>query len=128
VLQHDTAAAATATSRRLLDTHTSLALQPPRIAPINVLLLTSGSSIGAVADIMDAVMLQCGDDDQPTITLTLDVVHTPHITSELQKHPKQTLDSHAHYHYFTPASVTLNAAKFLAMLKTSAGGMAGGCG
>jgi hypothetical protein len=73
-------------------------------------------------------MLHSGNNAEPTITMTLDVVHKPHIFSELQKHPRQTLDSHAHYHYYTPAGVTLDAAKFLALLKSSVGGIAGGCG
>jgi hypothetical protein len=61
MLRPDTAAAATATFRHLLDTHIIdediLALQPPYTAPINVLLLTSGFSFGVVADIMDVTML-----------------------------------------------------------------------
>lgn len=121
------AAAATATSRHLLDApSTNLAFLPTHTAPTNVLLLTTGSPGGAVADIMDVEMLPSADNTEPTIVVTLDVVHKPDIISELQEHPEQTLDSHAHYHYFLPAGVTLDAAKFLALLKTSAGSFAGG--
>ncbi len=130
-----TAAAATATSRHLLSTHDSIPSVKPtplptHTAPTSVLLLTPGSPIGAVADIMAVDMLQ-GDDNassEPVIALTLDVVHQPHIISELKAHPKQRLDSSAHYHFHVPAGVTLDAAKFLDLLKDSAGGIAGACG
>jgi hypothetical protein len=113
-------AAATATSRHLLDTQDSPKLRTWP-APPSVLLLTTGSPVGAVADIVDAEWMSSGDGSEPII-LTLNVVHKPEIISELQQHPVQTQDSHAHYHFYTPAGVTVDAVKFL---KTSAGGLAG---
>lgn len=50
---------------------------------------------------------------QSTISLILDVVHTPKIVSELEKHDPQILDESAHYHFFTPAGVSVDAAKFV---------------
>lgn len=92
------AAPATATSRHLLTTHDSTSstpstnptLLPTHTAPTSVLLLTSGSPVGAVADIMAVDMPGTEDSTEAVVTLTLDVVHRPHAVSELHKHPKQT--------------------------------------
>jgi hypothetical protein len=53
------------------------------------------------------------------VTLTLDVVHEPHMVNEFIDRSAQTLDNDAHYHYFTPAGVSVDAAKFLATLGAS---------
>jgi hypothetical protein len=93
-------------------------------APTNVLLLPTGHSLGAVADIMSVEMSEVTG-SAPTITLTLDVVHKPRFVSELQEHGAQSLDESAHYHYLLPAGVALDADKFLALLKTTNGAVAG---
>ena len=89
-----------------------------RTAPTNMLLLIPGQGVGAVADLM-SVELDDSVAAAPAVTLTLDVVHKPHMVNELTHHDKQTLDDKAHYHYFTPAGVSVDAAKFLAALKAS---------
>jgi hypothetical protein len=94
-------AAAIATSRHLLETpdddpSSDVALCPHAV-PSSVLLLTTGLPIGAVADIMGVELLPSGDGTEPTIAFTLDVVHKPDTISELQQHPKQSLDDDAHY-------------------------------
>jgi hypothetical protein len=93
-------------------------------APTNVLLLPTGHSVGAVADIMSVEMSEVTG-SAPTVTLTLDVVHKPRFISELQEHDTQSLDESAHYHYLLPAGVTLDAAKFLTLLETTNGAVAG---
>lgn len=55
---------------------------------------------------------------QETVSLTLDILHQPRLVPELEPHPDQTLDSAAKYHFFMPAGVTLDAARFLALLQT----------
>lgn len=57
-------------------------------APTNVLLLADGNPTGAVADIMSVEM--SGTTEGSVITLTLDVVHKPHVISEVQEHGVQT--------------------------------------
>jgi hypothetical protein len=91
-------------------------------APTNMLLLLPGQGVGAVADVVAAELSDAG---QAVVTLTLDVVHDPHIVSELAEHPKQTLDEHAHYHFFTPAGVSVDAERFLAMLEAAGGRLPG---
>lgn len=94
-------------------------------APVNCLLLPAGSALGAIADIM-SVQAVNPTGSEPLIVLTLDVVHEPKLVSELTDHPHQTLDENAHYHFFTPADVTVDAAAFLNTLKASAAqGIAG---
>jgi len=94
-------------------------------APTNVLLLPTGHATGAIADIMAVDMTDSADGSAPAITLTLDVVHAPRIVNELQQHGKQTLDDDAHYHFFTPAGVTVDAKAFLALLASAGGSMQG---
>jgi hypothetical protein len=93
-------------------------------APTNVLLLPDGQPTGAAADIM-SVEMSDESSASPVITLTLDVVHAPQVISELQEHPTQTLDDHAHYHFFLPEGVKLDAAKFMSLLKAQGGKLAG---
>jgi hypothetical protein len=101
------AAAAEAAGQRELWTHT---------APTNMLLLIPGQGVGAVADIMSAELSESGP---RVVTLTLDIVHNPRMVSELEDHPKQTLDEQAHYHYLIPAGVSVDAARFLAVVKAA---------
>ena len=89
-----------------------------RSVPTNMLLLIPGQGVGAVADLM-SVELDESVAAAPAVTLTLDVVHKPHMVNEFTHHNTQTLDDDAHYHYFTPAGVSVDAAKFLAALKAS---------
>jgi hypothetical protein len=77
-----------------------------------MLMLIPGHALGAVADIISADLTEEGS---PAVTLTLDVVHQPRMVSEFEEHPQQTLDDHAHYHFFTPAGVSVDAAKFLSV-------------
>jgi hypothetical protein len=80
--------------------------------------------MGAVADIM-SVETSDVTGSGPIVTLTLDVVHTPHFVNELEAHGVQSLDKTAHYHYLLPAGVTLDADKFLALLNAANGAVAG---
>jgi hypothetical protein len=48
------------------------------------------------------------------VTMTLRIVHQPHLLSEFDMHPHQTMDEHAHYHFYSPLEIS--ASKFLAML------------
>lgn len=118
--------AATATVRRLLsdsDDPNNQPWVPSRDAPTNVLLLPAGSAVGAVADIMSVEAVNTPS--EPAIVLTLDIVHKPEVTSELQSHPTQTLDDHAHYHFYAPAGVSIDADRFLDMVKSSAHSFSG---
>lgn len=100
-------AAAEAAGQRTLWTHP---------APPSMLLLLPGKGVGAVADIMSAKLTESGT---PAVTLTLDIVHAPQTISEFEDHPLQTLDDHAHYHFFAPAGVTIDASKFLKALQAA---------
>lgn len=100
-----------------------------RTVPTNMLLLIPGQGVGAVADLM-SVELDDSVAAAPAVTLTLDVVYKPHMVNELTHHDEQTLDNNAHYHYFTPADVSVDGAEFLAALKASGNhlqGEPGGC-
>jgi hypothetical protein len=48
------------------------------------------------------------------VTMTLRIVLQPHLVSEFDMHPHQTMDEHAHYHFYSPLEIS--ASKFLAML------------
>lgn len=92
-------------------------------APTNALLLLDGAAIGAVADIMSVD----ADTASSSISVTLDVVHTPGpAVSEFTPHGGQTLDKNAHYHFFTPADVSVDAARFLKLVEGAAKEPAGG--
>jgi hypothetical protein len=93
--------------------------------PSSVLLFTTGSPIGAVADILNVEMLPSRDGTEPTVSFTLDVVRKPDTISKLKQHPKQTLDDDAHHHFYTPDGVTVDADRFLTLLKTSTGRLTG---
>lgn len=98
-------ATAEAVGHRFLWAHT---------VPHNVVLLVPDQGVGAVAELISADLTETGS---PAVTLTVDVVHAPRMTSELVDHPKQTLDENAHYHFLTPAGVSIKAAKFLSVLQ-----------
>lgn len=82
--------------------------------PGSVLLLPHGSSTAAVADVMDITH----DEQAGTITLHLELVHSPETISEFDAHGKQTLDvREAHYHFSTSPGVVIDAARLLAALQ-----------
>lgn len=87
-----------------------------------MVLLVPGQGFGAVADFLSADLVEEGP---PAITPTLDIVHTPRLVSEFEDHPVQTLDDHAHYHNFTPAGVSIDAAKFLRVLQAAGSNLQG---
>lgn len=93
------------------------------------LLAAAGSSVGAVADIMNVVH---NHPSPGLITLELDVVNNPNTVSEFEPHGKQTLDAaQSHYHFLTAPGVKVDAAQFVNSLQDSnfqvAGGWVGTC-
>jgi len=83
-------------------------------SPGSVLLLPTGQSTAAVADIMDVKY----DSTTEVVSLTLDVVHDPHTISEFEAHGKQSLDADAaHYHFATAPGVKVDAAGLLKSLQ-----------
>jgi hypothetical protein len=93
-------------------------------APTSILMLMPGQGLGAVADVM-SVKEEVTKTGTPAVTLTLDVVHAPHIFGEFDEHPKQTLDEDAHYHFDTPAGVSVDAARFLGVVQAAGGKLPG---
>eukprot|EP00775_Hariotina_reticulata_P002145 gene2145-2464_t len=57
---------------------------------------------------------------EEVFTMTLRVVHQPHLVSEFDMHPHQTMDERAHYHFFSPLEIS--ASKLLSMLGDAQGG------
>eukprot|EP00775_Hariotina_reticulata_P013887 gene13887-14007_t len=56
---------------------------------------------------------------QEVITMTLRIVHQPHLLNEFDMHPHQTMDEHAHYHFYSPLEIS--ASKFLDILSDARG-------
>eukprot|EP00775_Hariotina_reticulata_P000481 gene481-750_t len=87
---------------------------------IRVDLATQPPSNGDIANDSEGVEQVPPDE---VLTMTLRVVHEPHLISEFDMHPPQTMDEHAHYHFYSPLEIS--ASKFLGMLD-DARGAAGG--
>lgn len=77
----------------------------------SAMLLLPGQALAAVADVPHVAA------DGDHVVMTLDLVHNPHTFSELVKHGVQQHNSAAHYHFYTPAGVEVDAAKCLARMK-----------
>jgi hypothetical protein len=86
------------------------------ISPASVLLLPTGQSTGAVADVVGVTF----DSKTSMIALELELVHQPHTISEFQPHGKQSLDvEEAHYHFETAPGVNVDAQAFLNNLQSA---------
>lgn len=79
-----------------------------RAAPASTLLLLPGRRHAAVADIMAVERAGPGE-----VALTLALVASPLMVSELDEHPHQSLAADPHYHFHTPAGVEVDAAAFM---------------
>lgn len=79
-----------------------------RAAPASVLLLLPGRRHAGVADIMAVQHAGPGE-----VALTLALVASPVMVSELEEHAHQSLAHAPHYHFHTPAGVEVDAAAFL---------------
>eukprot|EP00775_Hariotina_reticulata_P000766 gene766-1074_t len=98
------------------------------------MLTIPGKDFVAIADIIRVDLAtqppnnsSLGDDEaievgppEEVFTMTLRVVHQPHLISEFDMHAHQTMDEHAHYHFHSPLEIS--ASKFLGMLGDALGG------
>lgn len=83
-------------------------------SPGSVLLLPTGQSTAAVADLLDVTY----DSLSGLITLEADLVRDPHTVTEFEPHAKQSLDSaDAHYHFETASGVKVDAAALIKSLQ-----------
>lgn len=85
--------------------------------PPNLLMVPFGQSTAAIADVLDITF----DDTSSTVTMQLDVVHSPNTFSQFipghTAHAKDT--AAAHYHFATRPGMTLDAAHVLNTFKES---------
>lgn len=77
---------------------------------------------GAVADILSVAVGPARDDPTKSVaTLELEVVHSPHVVSELQLHPLQTRAESAHFHFALPTGVQHDAPQLLSLVAGKGG-------